>query len=68
MYDQVLYLLGTHNELSEGRSTISISYRKFLWLLVMESGDLDQIPYSERTVRCDELRRIKVVAPGHELV
>ena len=27
---------------------------------VMETGDLDQIPFSERVVRTDELARVKV--------
>ena len=61
VHNQCLYMLGQTHKLPNGRSTCSVSYRKLLWLLVMESGDMNQIPFSERVVRTDELERIKAL-------
>jgi len=62
VHDQVTYMLGEPRTLPDGRTTVGVGYRKLLWLLVMESGSLDQIPFSERTIRVDELKRLKALA------
>jgi len=62
VHRQVTYMLGEEVTLQDGRTGIGVGYRKFLWLLVMESGDLDQIPFAERTIRVDELERMKALA------
>lgn len=60
LYNQVVYMAGKANELKNNRKTTSISFRKLLWLLVLENGDDSKLPYTERVVRLDELNRISV--------
>lgn len=61
IYNQVMYLVGTQTVLPNGNTTMSISFRKLLWLLVMESGDITHVPLAERLVREDDLVRVQAL-------
>ena len=61
LYGQVLYSVGVKQELATGQQTVSVSYRKLLWLLVSDVGDESQLPYDERIRRNDEIQRIQAM-------